>query len=55
MRALKLKMLDEAAEFLNSDPDCLNAASYVELKSVLVERFKSKNTHRFFRSQVAGI
>ena len=27
MRALKLKIMDVAAEFLNSDPDCLNATN----------------------------
>ena len=50
--ALKLKLMDEASEFLNSDLDCVNATTYNEAKIALYNRFKTKNTVRFYRTQL---
>jgi Zinc knuckle len=52
---VKQKLEKEAHDFLLSDVACQDAANYNDLKAILLERYKLKNTARFYREQLAVI
>jgi hypothetical protein len=51
----KRKLEKDALEFILSDDACKEATTFAELQKILVERYKKKNTVRYYREQLATI
>jgi len=53
--ALQQKLDDRVLRHCMSDPTCIAAKNYKDLKAALSERYKHKNSARFYREQLANI
>jgi hypothetical protein len=49
VRAVKIRLAGEAAEFARCKEECRAAASYREVKEAIVGRYRTKKTARYFR------
>ena len=55
LAACKQRLANEARIFMISDETAKNATTYNAFKKILVNRFKPKNTERFYREQLSNI
>ncbi|XP_046384964.1 uncharacterized protein LOC124155290 [Ischnura elegans] len=50
-----LRLSGEAAEYFRSREECIHAANYEELKELLLQRYRSKRSARFYREMLINI